>query len=386
MVCVLCSCSELLPKPVPVVDTTITTGSDTTAKIDTISPSFNNPTGLAIDASGNIYVADYGNNLIREITPAGVVTTVAGSGYQGSINATGVLASFSAPYGLAFDGGGNLYISDSGNDLIRKMSSAGVVTTLAGGDTVAMTNGVGINASFFNPLGVTVDGSGNVFVADAGDDMIRMITPAAVVTTFAGTGPATDSTGSASIINNPTGVAIDVHSNIFVANYLNNNILQINSGGAVSVLAGSSTGAAGNNNGADSSATFYLPNSVAVDAADNIYVSDGVNDLIRKITPNGVVTTLAGSGTAGAIDGTGTAASFDGPTGLVVDALGNVYVADANNNEIRKITSSGVVTTIAGTGYPGQKNGTALARKNTKALRRVFKRRFNIFYRRRINR
>jgi len=385
MVSLLCSCSELLPKPVPVVDTTTTTGGDTTVKIDTTSPSFNNPTGLAIDASGNIYVADYGNNVIREITPAGVVSTVAGSGYQGSINATGVLASFSQPSGLAFDAGGNLYIADSGNDLIRKMSNTGIVTTLAGGDTVAMTNGVGLNASFFNPVGVTVDGSGNVFVADAGDNMIRMITPDAVVSTFAGSAPVNDSTGNTSVINNPTGVTIDAHSNIIVANYLNNNILEINSGGVINILAGSSTGAAGNSNGPDSSATFYLPNSVALDAAGNVYVSDGVNDLIRKISPNGVVSTLAGSGTSGAIDGTGTTASFDGPAGLAIDALGNVYVADANNNEIRKITPAGVVTTIAGTGYPGQKNGTALARRNTKALRRITKHRFNVFYRRRSN-
>jgi sugar lactone lactonase YvrE len=375
------SCSELLPKPVPVTDTTGTATGDTTVKVDTVSPRFNNPAGLAIDGTGNIYVADYGNNLIRKITPAGVVSTVAGTGNEGSINATGVLASFNGPSGIAFDAAGNLYIADSGNNLIRKMNTSALVTTLAGGDTIAMTNGIGINASFFGPMGLAVDGSGNVYVADAGDNMIRLITPAAVVSTFAANAVVTDSLTSLSGFNNPTGVALDSHGNLIVANYLNNNLLQVNQSGVVSMFAGS--GLQGNADGPAATASFYLPNSVAVDANNNVYVSDGINNVIRKITPDGTVSTLAGSGTAGAIDGTGTAASFNDPAGLAVDAAGNVYVADASNNEIRKITPAGVVTTIAGIIYPGSKDGTALAHTNTKAVHLRAKARVNVFYRRR---
>jgi len=380
-VCVFTSCHELLPKPIKTADTTASNSNvakDSLKAVDSL-PSFNNPTGVAVDPSGNIYVADYGNNLIREITTAGMVSTFAGSGNQGAINATGLLASFSGPAGITIDASGNLYVADAGSNLIRKITTSAVVTTLAGGDTTAMTNGIGANASFSDPLGVTVDPSGNVFVADAGDNMVRMITPSGLVSTLAGTAVSSDSLTVNSVFNNPTGVAVDAADNVFVADYLNNNILLVNTAGIVTTLAG--TGLQGNNNGPNSSATFYYPNSVAVDANDNVYVADGINNLIRKISPNGVVSTLAGSGVAGAIDSTGTAASFNGPSGLAVDASGNVYVADTNNNLIRKITPAGVVTTIAGNGQPGSNNGKVFAHRNTKPIKTWRKIKINIFYR-----
>src|ERR1700761_6314819 len=144
--------------------------NDSIAAGDTL-PTFNNPSGIALDAAGNIYVADYSNDLIRKITPAGIVSTLAGTGMQGAINATGVIASFNGPSGLAVDASGNIYVADSGNNLIRKITSAGLVTTLAGGDTTGtVLNGIGINSSFFDPLGVALDASGNVYVADAGNN------------------------------------------------------------------------------------------------------------------------------------------------------------------------------------------------------------------------
>lgn len=344
--------------------------------IDTL-PSFNNPTGLALDAAGNIYVADYSNNLIRKISSTGIVSTFAGSGTQGATNGSGNLASFNGPAAVTVDGAGNVYVADSGNSLIRKISTAGVVTTFAGGDTTAMANGTGTNASFFDPLGVAVDASGNIFVADAGNNMVRMITPAAVVSTLAG------NSANSTLFNNPTGVAVNAAENVFVANYLDNNILTVNAAGFAGTLAG--TGQPGSSNGPGSTATFYFPNGVATDAGGNVYVADWVNNLIRKISSNGVVSTLAGSGAAGAIDSTGTSASFNGPAGLAVDAAGNVYVADADNNLIRKITPAGVVTTIAGTGNPGAKNGKAFARRNTKSLKILQKNSINIFHRQRFN-
>jgi len=351
---------------------------DSIAKIDSL-PSFNSPTGVAVDAAGNIFVADYGNNLIREITPGGIVSTFAGSGFAGRNDATGLLASFAQPTGIAIDKLGNLFVADAGNGRIREITSAGVVTTVAGTDSTGAINGADTSATFFDPLGVAVSGSGNVYVADAGNNLIRLISGGSV-STFAGilnTGTST----TLSPFNNPTGVALDALGNVFVANYLDNNIMKVTPAGLVSIYAGSPTGDSGANNGPAANATFFYPNNVAVDKDNNVYVSDGVNNMIRKITPDGTVSTLAGSGATGAIDSTGVNASFNGPSGLAVDAAGNVYVADSNNNLIRKITPAGVVTTVAGSGIQGAKNGTAIARRNRKPLKLVAKGRLNIIYR-----
>jgi len=355
-----------------------------TAKTDSIAvldslPSFNNPSGVAIDASGDIFVADYGNNLIRKIAPGGIVTTLAGSGNAGYIDGTGILASFTQPTGLTIDPSGNLFVADAGDNLIREITPAGAVTTIAGSDTTGSVNAVGKASSFFDPLGVAVDAHDNVYVADAGNNLIRLIAQGGQVSTFAGT-LNTGASTNLSPFNNPSGVAVDGTGNVFVANYLNSTIMKVSPAGVVSTYAGVDT-LKGANNGPAATATFYFPNSVAVDAADNVYVSDGVNNLIRKITPDGTVSTLAGNGLPGAVDSTGTKASFNYPAGLAVDAAGNVYVADSNNNLIRKITPAGVVSTVAGSGLQGAKNGTAVARRNRKLLvKKASKAQFNIFY------
>lgn len=352
------SCKEILPAPIKSTTVGPTKGkTDSIAALDSL-PSFRNPTGLAVDASGNIYVADFGNNLIRKISLTGVVSTVAGDSTQSGLNnGVGKNATFNGPAGIAVDASGNLYVTDSGNNLIRKINAAGLVSTLAGGDTLAMANGTGAAASFFQPLGISLDASGNIYVADAGDNAVRLITPSGTVSTFSG------NADSSTYFNNPTGLALDANNNIFVANYLNNNILKITQTGQINVLAGNSS--PGNTNGPDSTAQFYLPNGIVLDANNNIYIADGINNLIRKITPDGFVSTFAGSGAAGAKDSIGTAATFNGPTGLATDAVGNIYVADTNNNLIRKITPAGQVTTIAGSGLPGYKNTAAILR-NTK--------------------
>lgn len=355
--CMLTACTK---KTIPPQTTyTHTKGQGSTVATKDSLPSFNNPAGIAVDGAGNIYVADYGNNLIRKITPGGVVSTFAGSGTQGNINATGLLASFNKPTGLALDGSGNIYVADAGNNMIRQISPTGEVVTLAGIDSIGSANGTASLASFFGPTGVAVDPSGNVYVADAGNNAIRLISKSGTVSTFAGS--ATDTTLN-SQFNNPTGVATDANGNVYVAGYLSNKILKINAQGSVALLAG--TGLTGASNGPGASATFYYPNSLAVDATNNVYLADGVNNLIRKITPDGTVSTFAGSGAAGAADSLGTAASFNGPAGIAVDVSGNVYVADSNNNLIRKITPGGLVSTIAGSGLPGSKNGQASARRH----------------------
>lgn len=353
-----------------------TSGSDSTAAALDSLPSFNSPAGIAVDAAGNLYVTDFGNNLIRKITPAGVVSTLAGSGNDGNINAAGILASFNGPTGITIDASGDLFVADAGNNLIREVTSAGVVTTIAGSDSTGFVNGLDTASTFYAPTGITIDGSGNLYVADAGNNAIRKITSGGAVSTFAANDTTLNST--APTFKNPTGVAVDAAGNLYVANYLDNTILKVNPAGAFNIYAG--TGLQGAANGPVGSATFYYPNSVVLDKAGNLYVSDGVNNLIRKITPAGVVSTLAGSGVSGAADSTGTAASFNGPAGLAVDAAGNVYVADSDNNLIRKITPAGVVTTVAGSGLSGAKNGVAVARRNKTRIITASKRVFNLFY------
>jgi sugar lactone lactonase YvrE len=303
--------------------------------------SFYNPLGVATDAAGNVYVADTRNNRIRKISPAGVVSTLAGSGSPAYADGTGTAASFNDPQDVATDAAGNLYVADVGNNRIRKISPAGVVTTLAGNGTAAYADGTGTAASFNDPTGVATDAAGNVYVADVGNNRIRKISPAGLVTTFAGSsnGGYADGTGTAASFLVPTGVATDAGGNVYVADRNNQRIRKISPAGVVTTFAGSSNG--GYADGTGTAASFYGPTGVATDASGNVYVADRNNLRIRKISPAGVVTTLAGSSTAAYADGTGTAASFYYPYGVATDAVGNVYVADQGNNLIRKISITG---------------------------------------------
>src|SRR5207245_1130651 len=255
-------------------------------------------TGVAVDGAGNIYVADSGNYTIRKVTSCGIVSTLAGlAGSIGSADGTGSDARFDFPVGVAVDSAGNVYVGDSGNHTIRKITPSGVVSTLAGvAGSSGSVDGASSAARFYQPAGTAVDTTGNVYVADSGNYTIRKITPSGVVSTLAG-------------------------------------------------VAGSS----GSADGTGSAARFYNPRGVAVDSAGNVYVADTQNYTIRKITPAAVVSTLAGlAGSSGSVDGTGSAARFYNPIGVAVDSAGNVYVADALNHTIRKITPAGVVSTMAG--------------------------------------
>ena len=256
---------------------------------------FNQPQGLAVDTNGMIYVADTGNSTIRKITPAGVVTTLAGSaGNSGSANGTGASAQFYEPEGIAVNGAGTLiYVADTWNHTIRQVTAAGVVTTFAGSaGSFGSANGTGAGAQFYQPEGLAVDGAGNVYVGDTGNQMIRLISSAGVVTTLAGS---------------------------------------TNCGTA---------------NGTGTNAAFWNPQGIALDSATNLYVADSFNNTIRLVTPAGVVSTLAGTaGSLGSADGTGAGARFWQPQGVAVDTNGNVYVADSANGTIRLIGSGGVVST-----------------------------------------
>jgi sugar lactone lactonase YvrE len=298
---------------------------------------FTYPEGVTTDAAGNVYVADTYNSRIRKITPGGVVTTLAGNGIPGFKDTIGAFAQFNFPLAIATDAAGNVYVAEYISNCIRKITPTGVVSTLAGSSTVGFVNATGTAARFNRPSGVTVDASGNVYVGDLFNNCIRKITSQGVVTTYAGTGIAgfKDSTALLARFNGPSGMAIDALGNIYVAEQGNNRIRKITPTGIVSTLAGS--GAAGFKDSTGTLAMFNVPFGVATDAAGNVYVADFFNNRIRKITAGGVVTTLAGSGAPGFLNATGDAAMFKNPSGVTTDAAGNVYVADYGNNCIRKI-------------------------------------------------
>ena len=244
---------------------------------------FNFPRGIAAGADGSLYVADIGNNRIRRVTPAGTVTTLAGN-TEGFADGTGTAARFDSPSGVAVGADGSLYVADTQNNRIRRVTPAGVVTTLAG-STQGLADGMGTNAWFYFPQGIAVGADGSLYVTDGFNSRIRKITPAGEVTTLAGNG----SFGFA--------------------------------------------------NGTGTAAAFNFPQGIAVGTDGSLYVTDTENNRIRKVTPAGAVTTLAGSirGLGGFADGTGTAALFNGPTGIAAGADGSLYVADYYNNRIRKI-------------------------------------------------
>ncbi len=319
------------------------TGTGNFGKLDggPIVASFHFPLGVTSDGAGNFYVADAGNNLIRKVNSAGVVTTFAGSGNQGNFNATGIAASFNNPSAVAVDGTGNIYVADAGNSLIRKITPAGVVTTLAGNNVPGSNDGTGTAASFNNPTGITVDAAGNIYVADSGNSLIRKITLAGVVTTLAGSGTKgnLNGTGVAASFNTPVGLAFDASGNLYVADSGNNLIRMITPAGVVSTVAGDGT--KGNNNGAALNSNFNKPSGITIDQAGNIFISDSANNLIRMLTPQGQVITLAGSGVAGGFNNIGVLAQFAYPVGLTIDASGNLYVADKFNNQIRKVVTTG---------------------------------------------
>ncbi len=325
---------------------------------------FNSPSGVAVDSAGNVYVADAENDTIRKITAAGVVTTLAGlAGRSSSADGTGAAAKFEDPYDVAVDSAGNSYIVDSGAHCIRKVTPAGVVTTLAGlAGTFGSADGTGTSARFYAPLGAAVDSAGNVYVADSGNRTIRKITAAGVVTTLAGTagsGGSTDGTGTAARFQEPHGIAVDSNGNVYVSDSSLSNLRKITPAGVVTTLAGSGT--AGTADGTGTAAQFAVPFGITVDSAGNIFVCDHGNHSVRKVTPAGVVTTIAGlNGTLGSADGTTTTSRLRFPSDVAVDPTGNVFVADTDNQVIRIITPAGVVTTIAG-GTVGSADGVGTA-------------------------
>ncbi|MES2388565.1 MAG: T9SS type A sorting domain-containing protein [Bacteroidota bacterium] len=328
-------------------------GNSTTAQFKTLS-------GICIDASGVLYVSDYADQRIRKISTSGTSTLFAGSGSPGYTNATGASAQFYNPAGLDVDGSGNVYVADQYNNRIRKITSTGVVTTLAGHGTGpndgGKQDGVGATAGFLNPLDVEYDGSANLYIADwQGNSIRKIVISSATVSTIGGSGTTTTDRMDAGYVDGPAAtskfwspISLVYNATALYVVDNQNNLLRTIISGTVATFAGTQPGHV---NGAASVNKFTYPMGITTDATGNIYVADQGNNVIRKITSAGVASDFAGlvSVNGGYTDGTGTAAEFYGPSDMVYNKFdGNFYVVDQYSNLIRKITPAGVVTTYAG--------------------------------------
>ncbi|MFV0530620.1 MAG: IPT/TIG domain-containing protein [Flavobacteriales bacterium] len=294
------------------------------------SARFYNPSGITVDSQGNLYVADTYNHRIRKITPEGVVSTLAGSSILGNTDGAGANARFYYPRDITVDSQDNLYVADTNNHRIRKITPEGVVSTLAG-STLGNTDGTGTSARFHYPYGIATDSQDNVYVADTYNHRIRKVTPEGVVSTLAGsTLGNTDGTGTGAQFNYPYGIATDSQDNVYVADTYNYRVRKVTSGGVVSTLTGYI-------DGVDINTQVYQPSDIVIDAQGNLYMADIYNHRIHKITPEGIASTLAGS-SVGSTDGAGADARFYRPMGITVDTQNNLYVAEEYNHRIRKIT------------------------------------------------
>ena len=330
------------------------------------------PVGIAVDGAGNLYVADSANNAIRKITTDGNIQTIAGlgptaGGFSGDAGPA-TAANLDGPLDVTVDKNNNVYIADTNNANVRQIGSDGNINTIAG-KTAIVSNAVTVvfgysgdggaatSAALAGPAGVAVDSAGNVYIATYADNRIRKITASSSnnISTFAGNsgygfagdgGPATSSQLSA-----PRGIGLDSSGNLYLADRWNNRIRKI-AGGNITTIAGNGQMSFGGDFGAATSAQLSAPDGVAVDNAGNIYISDFLNNRVRMVTPSGVISTYAGNGNSGfsGDGGPATSAQLSQPAGLAVDAAGNLYIADSNNSAVRKVTPSGIISTVAGTG------------------------------------
>jgi len=307
------------------------------------------PDDVAVDASGNLYIVDYTTNVVRKVDANGMITTVAGNGDWGYTGDGGLAtnATFNGPDGIAVDASGNLYIADSGNTVIRKVDPNGFITTVAGqagrwgfsGD-----GGPATNATLYWPGGLAVDSTGNLYIADTYNEVIREITTNGIITTVAGQGGIWGYSGDGSAATNasltePAGVAVDASGNLYIADTYNQVIRKVDTNGIITTVAGNGSAGYSGDDDTATNASLDNPTDTAVDVFGNLFIADFNNNVIRKVDGNGIITTVAGNGTAGysGDGGTATNASLNGPYGLAVGVFDNLYIADYNNSVIRRV-------------------------------------------------
>ncbi|MCG2612277.1 T9SS type A sorting domain-containing protein [Flavobacterium sp. SM15] len=323
----------------PVVSTFAGSGLTGAADGTAFEASFNLPTVVTPDHSGNLIVVDRMNHKIRKIAADGTVTTIAGTGAYGSVDGPADTATFRYPDGAVVDSHGNIFITDQGNSKIRKITPEGMVSTFAGTGVGGFQDGDAANAQFYYPAAMDIDSNDVIYIADWYNNKIRKITPEGIVSTLAGSVSGfADGEAALAQFNGPTGLCVDDSGNVYVADYANHRIRKIDTFGVVTTLAGSGT--AGSEEGQGTSASFYHPAVVTIDkASQTLYVTDQYNNKIRKISPSGLVSSYAGSGAVGAVDGLADTSSFNNETGICIVDSKTLFICDYGNNKIRKISS-----------------------------------------------
>jgi len=314
------------------------------------------PSGVAVDSTGNLYISDTGNFLVRKVSPGGIIVTVASGAGNGGDGGAATSASF-IPYGVAIDSGANLYIADGQDNSVRRVSSDGIITTVAGNrnrGSYSGDDGPATSAPLATPNGVTVGNGGDIYIADIENARVRKVSPSGIITTVAGGGNGGLGDGgpaTSAFLGGPTGVAVDSTGNLYIADDGNSRVRKVLPSGIISTVAGGGNGGDG---GPATSAQLF-PWSVAVDSGGSLYISDSINNRVREVSSSGIITTVAGSGTSGYSGDGGPAsnAQLASPTGVAVDSVGNLYIADQYNFRIRKVSPGGVITTVAGTGALG---------------------------------
>jgi sugar lactone lactonase YvrE len=309
------------------------------------------PYSTAVDTAGNLYIADLDNNRVRKVNTAGIITTIAGNGvagYSGDDSAA-TLAKLDGPAGVAVDASGNVYIADDYNSRIRKVNTSGIITTIAGTGVNGYSgdNGPSTAAEINDPHGIAVDAIGNVYICDELNSRVRIINIMGIITTIAGTGLpgySGDNTEATSAeIDHPYGVAVDLTGNIYFTEWTNNCVRKINTAGIITTIAGGNpTLGFSGDKGPATAADFHIPIGIAIDKAGNIFIGDSYNNRVRKIDQTGIITTYAGTGLEGYSGDNGPAidAELYGPIGITVDISDNLYIADYSNGRIRYIKST----------------------------------------------
>jgi len=316
------------------------------------------PRGVATDATGNVYFCDAANDVIRKVNTAGIISTLAGTGaagYSGDGGAASA-AQLSSPLGIAIDAAGNIYIADQNNDCIRKINTSGIISTIAGvGGTAGFAGdgGAASTALLSRPNSVMVSPAGNIYISDAGSAVVRMINTSGIISTFAGDtvigysgdgGPAT-----AASIDRPVGLAMDASGNVYIADASDDVVRKVNTSGVISTFAGTGTAGYSGDGGAALSAQLSAPTGLVFDGSGNLYIADYTNNVIRKVNTSGVISTYAGNGTRGYYGdgGAATSAELNTPFGLAIFGTTNFYIADYGNNVIRRVGSPVMSITIA---------------------------------------
>jgi sugar lactone lactonase YvrE len=326
------------------------------------------PGGMALDSAGNLFIADTNNHRIRRVSPSGLITTVAGTGHQGFSGDDGpaIDADMYLPTGIAFDRNGNLFISERGNNLIRRVSTSGIITTVAGGRAPTGQSigdgGPATTAVLLGPAGLAVDGNGSLFIADSLNNRVHKVTPDGVITTIAGSGAgganAFSGDGGSALnaqLSFPIGVALDGVGNLLILQ-IAGRVRRVSADGTISTIVGSKSPGLSGDGGPATSAGFTNPFAITTDSSNNVYIADTANNRIRKIAPDGtIITTAGGDVLADAPIGDGGPATSAQlvPFAVAADSAGNLFIADSAHNRIRRVSPGGTITTVAGTGASG---------------------------------